>query len=219
MWKSHFENLYTPKDNPDFDKLHYERVSEKVAKLDADTDLDHFLLVPFSELEVRKAISTLHKRKACGYDGISMEHLIRGGECVVRILTLIYNHIVRLEYVPINLRRGIQIPLFKGKGTCCLEPDNYHGISLLTNFNKVYEVLMWGRIKCWWADHNVISDLQGAWKKKISCVHTALLLQESIANALDSNKNIFVTFLDVSKAYDTVWTDGLFYQLNEMAIS
>ena len=62
VWKSHFENLYTPKDNPDFDKLHYERVSEKVAKLDADTDLDHFLFVPFSELEVRKAISTLHKR-------------------------------------------------------------------------------------------------------------------------------------------------------------
>ena len=219
VWKSHFECLYTPKDNPDFDDLHYKKVTEKVDKLNSDTDLDRFLLEPFSHLEVSKAISNLHKRKACGYDGISTEHLVYGGECIVRILTLIYNHIVRLEYVPINLRRGIQIPLFKGKGTCCLEPDNYRGISLLTNYNKVYEILMWGRIKEWWTENKVISDLQGAGKKKISCVHTALLLQESIANALESHKNIFVMFLDVSKAYDTVWTDGLFYQLNEMGLS
>ena len=102
---------------------------------------------------------------------------------------------------------------------CCLDPDNYRGISLLTNFNKVYEVLIWGRIKEWWIEHKVISDLQGAGKKKLSCAHTVLLLQESIADALESNRNVFVTFLDVSKAYNTVWTDGLFFQLHEMGIS
>ena len=150
VWKSHFECLYTPKNSPDFDDLHFKKVTEKVGKLNADTDLDRFLLEPFSHLEVSKAISNLHKRKACGYDGISTEHLAHGGDCVVRMLTLIYNHIVRHEYVPINLRRGIQIPLFKGKGTCCLEPDNYRGIFLLTNYNKVYEMLLWGRIKDWW---------------------------------------------------------------------
>ena len=65
----------------------------------------------------------------------------------------------------------------------------------------------------------MISDLQGAGRKKQSCVHTALVLQESIANALEKNDKVFVTFLDVSKAYDTVWTDGLFFQLHEMGIT
>ena len=140
------------------------------------------------------------------------------GEYMVTILTLLYNHIVDLEYIPVNLRRGTQIPLYKGKKACSLDTDSYRGITLLTNFNKVYEILIWSRIKDWWEDNNIISDLQGAGRKKQSCVHTALMLQESIADALEQHKQIFVAFYDVSKAYDTVWTDGLFFQLHEMGI-
>ena len=167
---------------------------------------------------IRHEYLHLHKRKACGYDGISTEHLVYGGDCVVEILTLIYNHVVRLEYIPVNLRRGIQIPLFKGKGLCSLDPNSYRGILLLTNLNKVYEVLIWGRIKNWWQEQKVISDIQGAGKKGSSCVHTALLLQESVAKALENNNKVFVTFLEVSKAYDSVWTDGLFFKLHEMGL-
>ena len=171
-WKSHFKNYYTPKDSPDFDTEHFKNVSDRVTQLNLMTDDDCFLNLPFSEAEVKKAIGTLHKRKACGYDGISSKHLQYGEPAIVRALTSVYNHFVRLEYITTNLGRGIQIPLFKGKGTCCLDPDNYRGISLLTNFNKVYEVLIQGRIKAWWIEHKVISDLQGAGKKKLSCVDT-----------------------------------------------
>ena len=218
VWKTHFEKLYTPKVSNDYDEEHYKHVNETVTRLDAELGDDGFLGEEFSEEEVKKAVGTLHKRKACGYDTISTEHLVYGGPQLISILTCIYNHIVRLEYVPVNLRRGLQIPLFKGKGTCCLDTDNYRGISLLTNFNKVYEVLLWKRIEKWWHENGVISELQGAGKKKQSCVHTALLLQESVATALEEGNKVFVTFLDVSKAYDTVWTNGLFFQLNEMGL-
>ena len=218
VWKTHFEKLYAPKFDEEYDQKHYDEVTKKVADLNNGAESGHFLQQVFTEKEIETAVKCLHKRKACGYDGISTEHLAYGGRCVIRILTLIYNHMLRLEYIPVNLRRGIQIPLFKGKGACCLEPDNYRGISLLTNLNKVYEVLVWGRLKDWWNEQGVISDLQGAGKKKLSCVHTALLLQESVACALETNRRVFVTYLDVSKAYDTVWIDGLFFKLHKMGI-
>ena len=218
VWKTHFEKLYTPKESSDFDEAHFEYVNERVARLNEEEGNSGFLKDKFSEDEVKKAVGTLHKRKACGYDAISTEHLVYGGSQLISILTCIYNHIIRLEYVPVNLRRGLQIPLYKGKGTCRLDTDNYRGISLLTNFNKVYEVLLWKRIEKWWVDSGTISELQGAGKKKQSCVHTALLLQESVATALEEGNKVFVTFLDVSKAYDTVWTNGLFFQLNEMGL-
>ena len=142
VWREHFENLYTPKESPDFDQGFYEHVTDRVNSLNTEVDGDKFVDKQFELKEVEDAIGTLHKRKASGYDSISTEHLVYGGYQVVVILTLIYNHILRLEYIPVNMRRGIQIPLFKGKGTCCLDPDNYRGISLLTNFNKVYEVLI-----------------------------------------------------------------------------
>ena len=39
-----------------------------------------------------------------------------------------------------------------------------------------------------------------------------------MAYALETNRKVFVTFLDVSKAYGTVWIDGLFFKLNKMGI-
>ena len=116
IWKKHFETLYTPSEDPEYDQNHFNYVTKKVAELNLSGDEDQFLQQPFSQKEVRDAVRCLHKRKACGYDGISTEQLVYGGDCVVEILTLIYNHVVRLEYIPVNLRRGIQIPLFKGKG-------------------------------------------------------------------------------------------------------
>ena len=78
--------------------------------------------------------------------------------------------------------------LFKGKGACCLDVNCYRGISLLTNYNTVYEILLWGRMSKWWDENKVISDLQGAGKKGQSCVHTALVLQEAIAAAMEKGE-------------------------------
>ena len=40
-----------------------------------------------------------------------------------------------------------------------------------------------------------------------------------MSRALESNKNVFVSYFDVSKAFDTVWTNGLFYKLSNIGIT
>ena len=137
---------------------------------------------------------------------------------MVRVLTTLYNLVVELEYVAVNFRRGIQIPLFKGKNLDSLNRNNYRGITLLTNFNKLFEVLLLGRLESWWNSSGIISPLQGACKKGQSCVHTCLMLQETVSAALESHRNVFVSYYDVSKAFDTVWTNGLFWKLNKGGI-
>ena len=218
VWREHFCDLYTPKEGEGFDKEHYDAVNAKVEEWNKGSDIDGFLANDFTQKEVEFAIKKLHKKKACGYDGISTEHILYAGDAIRRLLTILFNQIVKLEYVPVNFRRGTQIPLYKGKKANNLVTDSFRGITLLTNFNKIYEILIWERIKGWWEENKVISDLQGAGRKKQSCVHTALLLQESIADAMECNKQVFVAFYDVSKAYDTVWTNGLFFQLHNMGI-
>ena len=70
----------------------------------------------------------------------------------------------------------------------------------------------------WWFDERVTSDLQGASRKGFSCVHTALTLQETISKERERNKKIFVAYYDVSKAFDSVWIDGLFFQLHKIGV-
>ena len=50
-------------------------------------------------------------------------------------------------------------------------------------------------------------------------MHIAMLLQETVSRALETNRNVFVSYFDVSKAFDTVWTNGLFYKLSKMGVS
>ena len=106
-----------------------------------------FLDVPFEEGEVSRAISKLKQRKAPGPDNISAEHISYAGNYMARTLTLLYNYVLMIEYVPKILRRGIQIPLYKGKDLCNLEPNSYRGITLLSIFAKFFEMILWDRIE------------------------------------------------------------------------
>ena len=64
----------------------------------------------------------------------------------------------------------------------------------------------------------MISPLQGACLKGSSCLHTAAILQEAIAFGLDTSKRVFVAYFDMAKAFDSVWIDGLFYQLRKKGL-
>ena len=149
---------------------------------------------------------------------MSAEHLQFAGPSLVPLLTKIYRRIVALEYVPANFRKGTEIPLYKGKNTCTLDMNNYRGITLLTSLNKVFEILLWERMKGWWEGEQVISPLQGACRTGKSCLHSALTLQETVSVGLGTRKRVLVTYLDVPKAFDGVWIDGLFFQLREKGI-
>ena len=146
VWRHHFESLSTPKEDRAFDHEHFVHVNDKVNELNGMSDGDQFLDEPFTIEEVVRAISKLHPKKACGDDGISTEHIAYGGVRLKHVLLLVYNLIVRLEHIPANLKVGVQIPLYKGKNLCSLSTDSYRGITLLNNFNKIYEILLWGRM-------------------------------------------------------------------------
>ena len=218
VWRSHFDRLSTPKFSDSFDDAHFQYVTRRIREFRALDDESPFLSDPITECEVENAVRKLNNNKAPGYDGITSEHIKYAGHPLVRILCLLYRHCIRSEYIPLSLRKGIQIPLYKGKNTCTLDCDNYRGITLLSTFNKLLEVIIWGRLKGWWFNDRIVSDLQGAGRGGHSCIHTALTLQETISKEREGNKKVFVAFYDVSKAFDSVWIDGLFYQLHKMGI-
>ena len=218
VWEEHFSNLSKEKMDKRFDEAHYKQVSEQVKFWYAERDADEFLKSEFTLNEIESAVRSLNRGKAPGFDLITSEHLQHTGFKCMRLLTGLFNLIVRNEYVPKNFKIGMQIPLYKGKSTCSLDPNNYRGITLLTALNKVFEMVIWNRMKDWWKEERIISNLQGACKTGMSCVHSALVLQETIAVGLDARKKVFVAYFDVAKAFDSVWIDGLFYNLHKMGI-
>ena len=219
VWRKHFSELSTPKSLPNYDALHFTEVTDRVNGWINEVDTDDFLNESFSREEIKKGLSKLHLKKVPGYDMLTKENLMAAGETLIEFLLIIYEWILVAEYIPQNFRTGIQIPLYKGKDAPPLDTNSYRGITLLSIMNKLFEVLMWQRIEPWWVENQVVSQLQGACRKGASCIHTAMLLQETIATQLENNKKVFVAYYDVAKAFDGVWIDGLFFRLREMGIS
>ena len=219
VWRQHFDKLSTPKVSPEFNEAKYQTVTGKVEEWFQLKDQGPFLDTPFSLKEIRDSVSKLHKNKAPGHDSITAEHVKYAGESIIIFLHKAINLCVRVEYIPRCFREGVQVPIYKGKNTCTLDPDNYRGITLLSTFSKIFEVLLWGRLEPWCNENRAVSETQGACRKGSSCIHTALTLQETIAKEREGNKKVLVAYVDVTKAFDSVWIDGLFYQMHEMGIT
>ena len=217
-WRGHFDNLSTPKNDARFNETNFQRVTTSVREWSLGDDGSEFLETPFTEREIEVAVLKLNNGKTPGHDSITSENVKHAGRSLITVLCLALNACVQIEYTPRNFRRGVQVPLYKGKKTCPLNMDNYRGITLLSTFNKLFEALLWERIQHWWSATHVTSVLQGAARKGISCVHSALTLQETIAKQREDGKKVFVAYYDVSKAFDSVWTDGLFFQLHKLGI-
>ncbi|CAG2248802.1 unnamed protein product [Mytilus edulis] len=89
------------------------------------------------ESEVRDIVKSLMRKKASGHDKIQNEHLIYGGEVLIRCLTSFFNLIVKKGRVPYDWKFGLLVPLFKGNNKPKTSPDSYRPITLLPSTDYI----------------------------------------------------------------------------------
>ena len=87
IWRTHFSNLATPKDDPDYDNDHFEHVTTRVSDWCVNNDMDEFCREPFSRDEISKGIRKLNGGKSPGHDFITKEHLMNAGPSLIYLLS------------------------------------------------------------------------------------------------------------------------------------
>jgi len=109
----------------------------------------------------------------------------------------------------------IPIPKF-GKDTTI--PTNYRPISLLSCAGKTMERMIHNRLY-WQAETNGwLSPQQSAFRRGRSTTDPLLNLIEDTQEAFSRREEVLAVFLDLQKAYDKVWHDGLIYKLHRKGI-
>ena len=83
-------------------------------------------------------------------------------------------------------------------------------------YYKIYQSLLKNRISKCVLDK--IDDLQGGGRENISCLHTSLIVRESISWNIECGRDVYVCMLDARKAFDSVWIKGLMFKLLELKI-
>ena len=196
-WASYFENLL--KANP------------PAAALPCPTTVYPDPIPPISEAgpslkETRDAIAKLKGGKAAGVCGISAELLIAGGDAVAAGLHAVICAVWTFRVIPLDWRKGIIVPIWKGKGDR-QDCTNYRGITLLSVPGKVLAHILLSRIR----PHLLQTQrpAQSGFTPKKSTVDRILALRILVERRLEFRQRVFAAYVDLKKAFDSVHREAL----------
>ena len=218
--KSHYKKLGSELDVKSFDDSWKEEVSSSVKNFEAmsfqDPHSNGMMDQPITLAEVSHVVKAIKNNKSAGSDGIVGELIKYGGEPMCEMLLTLFNLVWDNECAPSYWREGLIVSLFK-KGDR-EDPGNYRGITLLNVVGKLYSRVINNRLLKHIELNNMLHEGQGGFRLRRSCIDNIFSLNELIQGRIKEGKSTYAFFLDVKKAYDTVWRDGLWYKMWEMGI-
>ena len=78
---------------------------------------------------------------------------------------------------------------------------------------KIYEMIILNRLEKFASQAGYFSEMQFGFQEGSGCTEASFNILETINHMLERGSKMFSCFLDVQKAFDTVWIDGLMYKL------
>ena len=97
---------------------------------------------------------------------------------------------------------------------------NYRPISLLPICGKIFEKIIFNNLYNYFNANNLITKNQSGFRPGDSTTNQLLYLVNEIHEAFENPKSLEVraVFLDISKAFDKVWHEGLIFKLRQNGI-
>ncbi len=85
------------------------------------------------------------------------------------------------------------------------DPSNHRGVTLLNVVGKLYSRIVNIRLFKYSEPENKLHEGKGGFRWGRSCVDNIFSLNELVRGCMRRGKPTLAFFLDVKKAYDTVW--------------
>ena len=166
--------------------------------------------------EIIEHLKRLKKKKASGIDGVINEMLINANYKVIIILQLIFNNIIETEDYPEKWNISLTQLIYKDgdKG----DPGNYRGIALGSNLGKLFNAIINSRLYKYMEDQGLLRPEQGGFRKGFRTMDHIFTLITIISKYLRKGKRMYACYVDLKKAYDSVWRKGLTIKLKDLGV-
>lgn len=140
---------------------------------------------------------------------VANEMLKHGGYLMLNSLGKLFNFILNSGTFRQSWNESYLVLLYKSGNR--LDPSNYRGISITSNLGKLFNRIIHTRLLEFVKSMSLISENQIGFKE--NCRTSDHLF--SIKTIIDryKSKKVYAAFIDLRKAFDTVWREGLFYKL------
>ncbi|CAH8290778.1 unnamed protein product, partial [Schistosoma rodhaini] len=197
----HYQNLFNAKLNQDNIQLPVKTTND-------------------SELTINEKNQSLKKMKnqtTPGNNGITSEMIKQGGDKLNNILLKIMNQIWKNPCtMPDHWIDADVISIYKNKGLRS-DPNNYRSIFLLDTIGKLFAGIVCNRLVQ--LTDKYLPITQFGFRKNLSTVQAITTLRHIIQSSIDTNRTIVLTFVDLTKAFDTIPKQIILNTLNKLCPS
>ncbi|GBN50740.1 putative RNA-directed DNA polymerase from transposon BS [Araneus ventricosus] len=121
-------------------------------------------------------------------------------------------------FLPNCWKTSVVVPIPKPNSDLSL-PQNYRPISLLSCLCKVFESVLLRRLNQFLDDNNLIISEQFGFQKQLSTNQQLVRVTELIHDGFKKSETTGALFLDIAKAFDKIWHDGLSLKLMRLGVS
>jgi hypothetical protein len=213
-FKAHYSKLASPSENMFFLEEHRIKVEAEVRNWETEGK-DEFqpeLDAVFTEAEIEAAIDHLPLHKSADSEDIVGEFIRNGGRDLQKLLLYLVNLAWENEKVPHIWGVGIVVSLYKAGDST--DPGNYRGITLISIIRKVFSTMIRLRLE----KRVELHESQCAFRHDRSCIDHIFTMAQLVHESGATNRTLYAFFLDIKKAYDVVWREGLFFKLMEKGV-
>ena len=171
--------------------------------------------IAISQQSILDIIKSLNVNKAHGPENISGRMIQLCGDKITLPLNIIFVNIINTGIFPTLWKSGNVTPIHKKDSKRVI--NNYRPISLLPLFAKIFEKTLFLKMHNHFTSNNLITKNQSGFRSNDSVTNQLICLLDSIHSSLDINLDVRSVFLDMSKAFDKVWHEGLHFKMELMA--